>query len=387
MLASQVQVLTANFYAWEERGRGWRSYPYPVALEPHFRPFLGHVLRPHEIPDDGRRAHPMGTKIAAFFEKLSGQETVPAESEEASFEEPEPESFAATDALIEIEIALPSGVRVSPGAAEAFLLSLSATRYPIAFEVVGTAGEIVLRLVARETDERTVTHQLRAFFPEAVPFVPARSLRETWGSLRGSAALLEFGLGREFMLPLKTFREFSPDPLLAILGALSLVREGEIGILQVLFTPVSSPWAESVLRAVVDWNGDPFFLDAPELTALAREKVAHPLFAAVLRGGAKSASPGRAWEILRGLSGGLVHLGRPEANELVPLAEEGEADLEEDLLARTSHRTGMLLSSAELAGLVHLPTNRCAFRHFAGEAKQSKAPPRCGLGRWRRSSA
>ena len=379
MLASQVEALTANFYAWEERGRGWQFYPYPVLLEPPFRPFPGHILRPYEIPDDGRLTHSLGAKIAGFFARLSRPDEAPAENEEAESEEPEPEFFADTEPLKEFEIALPHEVRVSPAAAEAFLLSLSATRYPVAFEIVGTAGEIVLRLAARESDERAARHQLRAFFPEAVALAPARPLREIWGALRGSAALLEFGLGREFMLPLKTSREFSPDPLLPIFGALSQVGEGEVGILQMLFTPVSCPWAESVLRAVHNDQGDPFFLDAPELTALAREKVAHPLFAVVLRAGAKSAALGRAWEILRGVAGGLVHLGRPDANELVPLSEEDGADLAEDLLARTSHRTGMLLSSAELAGLVHLPHETVRLPALRREAKKTKPPPPLAL--------
>jgi hypothetical protein len=314
--------------------------------------------------------------LERFFEPREAA----AEIEESDFEEPEAEFFADSEPLAEFEIALPEGVRISPGATEAFLVSLSATEYPIAFEVMGTSGEIVIRLAARVSDEGALRHQLRAFFPEAVAVLPARTLRERWDSLRGQVAFLEFGLGREFMLPLRTFRDFSPDPLLPVLGALSQVREREVGILQALFMPALAPWEESVLRAVMDLDGKPFFLDAPELTSLGREKVASPLFAVALRAGVKSAAPGRAWEILRGLAGGLVHLGRPDANELVPLAEEGEADLEEDLLARTSHRTGMLLSSAELAGLVHLPHESVRLPALRRDAKQTKAPPPLALG-------
>jgi hypothetical protein len=38
--ASPAEQLTAAFYEWEIRGRGWQVWPYPVALEPPFRPFL-----------------------------------------------------------------------------------------------------------------------------------------------------------------------------------------------------------------------------------------------------------------------------------------------------------------------------------------------------------
>ena len=175
MLASQIEALTHNFYAWEMRGRGWQSYPYPVALEPPFRPFPGHIQPSEKVRDDGRLEHPLGARIAAFFTKLGGAGNTPSASvEEAPSEEPEPEFFSDIGSLAEIEVTLPPGVRVTPGMAEAFLLSLSSTRYPIAFEVVGEAGGIVLRLAAREADERSVVHQLRAFFPEAVPMTPAR---------------------------------------------------------------------------------------------------------------------------------------------------------------------------------------------------------------------
>jgi hypothetical protein len=312
--------------------------------------------------------------VAALFGRRKGQDGA-SRADEIETDEPAPEFFEDADGLVELEVTLPPGVRVTPGAAEAFLVSLSATRYPLAFEILGSGGEIVFRLAVRRPDERAVRHQLRAFFPEAIPVTPACALREAWGGLRGSAAVLEFGLGREFMLPLRTFRDFALDPLTPIFGALSDVRSGEIGLLQVLFTPATAPWAESILRAVTDPHGGPFFLDAPEVTALAREKVASPLFAALVRIGAKSASPGRAWEMIRGLAGGLVHLGRPEANELVPLAAEDGVDLEEDLLARRTHRTGMLLGSAELAALVHLPHETVRVPALRREVRRTKIPP------------
>src|SRR5688572_11598634 len=53
---SRIELLTAEFYLWEQRGRGWEVYPSPVALEPPFLPF-----RYRSIPqfptgfDDGRQ--------------------------------------------------------------------------------------------------------------------------------------------------------------------------------------------------------------------------------------------------------------------------------------------------------------------------------------------
>ena len=95
--------------------------------------------------------------------------------------------------------------------------------------------------------------------------------------------VVEFGLSEEFMLPLRVLRRFSVDPLTGIGAALSDLEAGEAGVLQVLLQPVRHPWAESIMRAVLDEQGSPFFLDAPEITALAKEKVSRPLFACVVR--------------------------------------------------------------------------------------------------------
>lgn len=37
------EYLTAQFYAWEKRGRGWEVFDQPVHLESEFIPFFGHI--------------------------------------------------------------------------------------------------------------------------------------------------------------------------------------------------------------------------------------------------------------------------------------------------------------------------------------------------------
>ena len=41
---TREERLTAQFYDWERRGRGWQLWSYPVELEPPFRPFFGHYV-------------------------------------------------------------------------------------------------------------------------------------------------------------------------------------------------------------------------------------------------------------------------------------------------------------------------------------------------------
>lgn len=368
----RVEELTRNFYAWEVRGRGWQSFPHSVGLEPPFRPFPGHLIRKPAVPvDDGRRETTLSALVRRF---LGGSPPAKPELPDEEVDEPEPEAFGDAFPLVEIGLSVPEGMRVPSAASEALLRSFAACRFPISFEILGTGEGVRLGIALRAADRERVQGQLRAFFPEAVLLGEATGLREAWRSARGRAVAVEFGLGREFMLPLRSFREFSPDPLTSIVGTLADVGEGEAGVLQVLFSPARSPWAESILRAVHDNRGEPFFLDAPELTALSREKVAHPLFAAALRVGARGGQKDRAWEIVRGLAAALGEFGRADGNELVPLSE-GDADLEADLLARTSHRTGMLLSSPELASFVHLPHESLRAARLRRESRRTKAPP------------
>jgi hypothetical protein len=53
---SLSEYLTAQFYAWEQRGRGWNIFDEPVELESSFIPFFGYFppKRTTQI-DDGRR--------------------------------------------------------------------------------------------------------------------------------------------------------------------------------------------------------------------------------------------------------------------------------------------------------------------------------------------
>ena len=131
------------------------------------------------------------------------------------------------------------------------------------------------------------------------------------------------------MWPLCTFKNFDPDPLTTIFGTMETLREGEIGLVQVLFHTVNAPWSSSVMRAVRNDDGSCFFIDAPEMLRFAEEKVRRPIFAVVLRLiGCKSSSNERSKEIVRNLFGSLQVFSNPLSNELIPLTN---TDYEDDV--------------------------------------------------------
>ncbi len=296
--------LTEQFYAWELRGRGWQEFSQPVVLEPPYIPFAGYFLP--QATDDGHRP----SFLSRILAPSRPVEDLP------ELEEPEPEAFDSDEPLVECAVSLPSSEAVSPASAERFLLSLSGGELPLVFEVVGLPDELRVQFVSRRPDAGLLANQLRAFFPEVSISPEEESLRHALARGTGETVALHFGLAREFMLPLASFRSLDPDPLLPLFGALSELEPGEAGLVQILFERVREEWAESVMRAVHSPRGDPFFADYPELTKQAREKISRPLYAACLRLAAKSQTASGAWRIIRDLAGALTHFGDPAGNEL-----------------------------------------------------------------------
>jgi hypothetical protein len=361
------ETITEQFYAWEIRGRGWSAWPYTVALEPPFRPFRGFVL-PH-CGDDGRRP----TLLSWLADRLFGR-SGPPEEPPALPEEEDPEPWRSGEPLAEFLLAVPPGMSIGHSAAEGLLIALRSCRSLFSFEIIGRDGELMVQISCRKPDAALVESHLRAFFPEVAVMPEAGRLERAWESGGEYQAVAEFGLSREFMLPLERHRHFDPDPLLPLLAVLATLRKRETGVVQLLVEPAREPWSESVLRALFDNEGKPFFKEAPEISSLARQKVEKPLYAAVLRVGV-CAELGRASEILWTLAGMLTQFGTPAGNDLLPLSVLEDLDPADDLLSRQSHRSGMLLSSEELVSFLHLPSASVKLPGLRRTALRTKAPP------------
>ncbi len=366
------EKLTAQFYTWENRGRGWKVFGEPVSPEPPFVPFQGHFLPPEPAVDDGQRP----TFLSSFIQKLSHKlsttppSPVPADPEP----EPEPETLIRT-AIVELHASLPEKLDVSKEAFEQFLLNLSLCREPIAFELLGTHKKVTAQFAAHPGDAPLLRRQLQAFFPEAV-FVPREGvLEQAWETSTGDEVLaVEFGLARAFMLPLASGKI---DPFIGIIGALAELQPGELGLFQVLWQPVQNPWAESIVDSVTHRDGKPFFVNSPELAVAAENKVARPLYAALVRLLVRAGEFERLLQLARDLAGSLRVFAHPGGNELIPLNNDDYpfADHVEDVLRRQTRRTGMLLNSDELIGFVHLPSSAVRSPVFLRQAVKSKAAP------------
>jgi len=366
------ETLSDQFYEWEKRGRGWTVWPHPVSPEPAFRPFFGHYLPAAPIVDDGRRPTFLSSLVSKLSRKL-GDEPPPVLIT-ASEEEPEPAELIRAP-LVELQTSLPAKLDINMEAFEQFLRNLSLCREPVAFELIGTPGRVSVQFAAHRSDAPLVRRQLQAYFPEAV-FQPTEGTLEiAWQSCDSEEMLVvEFGLECEFMFALQSGKL---DPFIGMVGALSELEPGEIGLFQVIFEPAGEGWAESIVNSVTGADGRPFFVNMPELTTAAEKKVECPLYAAVVRVAVKSQSYEGAVRIARDLAGSLRVFASPQGNRLIPLNNEDYPffDHVEDVLRRQSRRSGMLLNSDELIGFVHLPSSAVRSPALQRDTGKTKAAP------------
>ena len=372
---SRTEALTADFYAWEARGRGGILAPYRVALEPPFEPFYRFGAPFQPIADDGRRPGLVEQLIQWVRGRSAPPEPVRWEPGNST-DDPEPAQDQTR--LVELQGQLPHEIPVSPELSDRILQGLSSCSAPIAFELISTSGRITLQWTCREEDEELIRHVFAAFVPEAVLQTRPDFLASSWRSVRSPHAVItEFGLGREFMLPLAKPRSFAIDPMLGFTSALQGVRDLELAILQVMFTKTAYPWNESMTRAITDGEGGAFFADSPETWPLAKEKVSQPLFACVIRVGAVTQSMPRSRELARIVSGSFRQFTRPGSNELAVLSNEGYDDDEHvaDLLERETRRCGMLLAANELGTIAHLPSDSVRLPSLRGDLRKTKAAP------------
>ena len=367
------EQLSEQFHRWEQRGRGWQVFDDPVSPEPPFRPFEGHYLPATPPIDDGRKPTVLSSLAKILSRKLSTEPEKPADIPEPE-EEPEPTPLIR-EFLVELQASLPDKLDISKEAFEQFLLNLSLCREPIAFELIGSHKKVAAQFVAGQSDAPLLRRQLQAYFPEAV-FVPREGgLEQTWEASRGDEALaVEFGLKHEFMLPLASGKL---DPFIGIVGALAELQPGELGLFQVLFQPVQNPWAESIVNSVSHADGKPYFVNSPELAGAAENKVARPLYAAVVRILLRAEEFDRIVQLARDLAGSLRVFAHPNGNELIPLQNDDYPFEEhiEDVLRRQTRRTGMLLNSDELNGFVHLPSTAVRSPVFQRQTTKTKAAP------------
>lgn len=362
-MATIAEELRNEFYRWEAIGRGEKIWDFPVQPEPYFVPFYGHgafvdVTAPSDTgvkPSLLDRAKNLvkASKVPKQIESYShllDQLDVLAPPDEIM-------DFKPLDGLIELRLVFPEGVKLCNKRFEQFLYSLGSLQHPVSFEILGVAELITIQFVVAPDDVEIFCANFEAFHPDIGLLHPGENqvIRMADNLADGEFVSRELALEREFFKPCRLLRDFSIDPYQGIFAALSLAQQGEFVVLQTLIQPCLGAWSKSLRNLVTTENGKAFFPSHGEDLRSLAVKTSKPMFGVVVRLAAFADSTHRCRELLRPIASSFENY---EAENGFVLADEFECGpLEKiiDLQYRLSRRSGMILNTDELLGLVHLP--------------------------------
>ena len=356
----------------DEVGRGWELAPYPRVLEPDF-PTIPEAAPPAFI-DDGRRPTLLSRLVRHLFG--AGAPPPPAIPPKASADEAEAPAAELPEHLEEHQVLLPEGLKLPSGAAEQFLIATRFCRNPIAWELIGSPSGVTLQFAAQPEDVGHLRGQIQSVAPDAAVIRRPDFLADAWiAAVKPPGLVVDLGLSHHFTRPLRAGAALSTDPYVPLAASLSGVAEGELAVLQVIFSPAVHPWAEWITASAQDEEGRSLL--PPDAVGHLRAKFSTPLYACRARVAVKAESHARQLQLLQSVMGGIAQLTDPRGNELLALDHGDWAYRAQviDLFARTAHRAGMLVSTQELAGLVHLPGPEVRAERFLRLTRRSRPAP------------
>jgi hypothetical protein len=376
---SPHEQLSAQYLQWELRGRGWFAHPEAVALEPPFQRFNGYRVRQDGNADDARRASFAERLLKKAGGWMNAKPSGPAEPEDTDSENEV--TTWSRDSCTEIALTFPKAPRFRREQMESFLRMCRTCQEPVSFEILADHREIGFQWACGSDDASQIKAYSETHFPGCAAREAADHLIKTWEGTGRKYAATEIGLGRDFLLSLETSKT---DLLPGLIAAMSTFGTCEMGLFQVIFEPVMSPWAESMVNVSTQNDGSPMFRNRPDLAREAAAKARSPLYAVVIRLVACAEEAPRAWALLSPMMAALNAVTRAGGNHLVPLALDNyPADAqEEDILMRQSHRWGMLLSQDELLSLVRLPDDSVIskkLRQDSGRTREFTSATSSGL--------
>jgi len=365
-------MLTAQFYDFELRGRGIYVSDFPIELEAPFCPFYGFQY-PVAYIDDGRH----DTVLSAIAGWFTAKPTLP---EITPYENPafEPFAFGDIEPLAGYRISFPKTAKPSLELMEQLLVMLSGIHEPISFEIVADADFIAIQLIYRASYSLFIHAQLKAYFPDIALIPMADGDFDTLLDPERPLYMADFGLREECMRPINTTHT-PTDTLTGFFGLCNHLLHRERVVLQVLFNGTINQWADSLERAVSDGAKGSFFHDAPEMPALAKEKCSKALCAVAVRVAAQSDSLEVARGLLQHIAYAITKSTSSPFNALVALPG-GSYTLQQrfdDFVLRQSHRVGMLLNTRELATLVHFPNGSVSRKLHRSHHNTKAAPEVC----------
>ncbi len=370
------------FRTWEQRCRGWKLWDFAVELEPPFCPITP-MLSERPTGDDGRVGGGISGLLTRNFVRPNAGRSLPAVQSTTALDHiPKPNPFYRAIAVTELQIKLPLELDVTPAASEQFLLSLGNFKEPVAFEISANSDTISIQSACNPDLATYLKNQWKALFP-AISITERKGFLASEFSETLPTVVADFGLAKSIILPLRSSRSFSPDPLAGLISSCAALGQAEKAVFQILFQPVKATWTEELLRLQTNADRRKYIQDQnPNFSVSIKDKLSSPLFAVTIRMMAQATHIQRAWDIVRQIGGSLRQYNAPTGNELIALSNDGypENDHRLSVLNRTNYRSGMLLNASELALLIHLPSSSVSLEKLYRSHSVTKALPPIAFG-------
>lgn len=312
-----VENIRKNILNEMERGRGSEQiYGHPVSIEPPFKRFSHQLEEPSFLK-----------KIFSHKDGFSVSNTESAEDGGLAFIKisPSKEDRNSLEKMLQFLISLPSGDQV-------------------AFEIIALEGKIHFQMAVRQTNANTFIAQFRSHFHGADIWREKDLLDE---------AVLLHALARAYRLKASHFFPLGAagqglDAYTTLLGGLGGLKDGQAGVYQILFTPMTNNWRDNMWQASRS-QFDPLqspFIDLPNLPKSVDEKLSKPLFAAGIRLLASCSS------ILDAMESFFRQFETAE-NGIERITGKYPV---QSILDRNTFVQGAILNAKELSCLVHLPS-------------------------------
>ena len=353
-------------------GRGNEVSDQAVPLEPEFRSAVVSRGPPH-IFDDGR----VPNRISRFFGSDPPESPHVAAIAAVRPRPSRPRSPENSIGLCFFRINLPTEFKFQAIQMEQLVGSLANSLDRIAYEIIGNEFELYFQFVAAERQRDLLARQLRAHLPEFDIRSVSDGLADVEMATFDNSIVVPFGLADHWFRPIPNGQELGADPLIPLVGALDGLKNGEIACVQVMFSRTRYPWQRSIRERLFDTQGKASYPSLTDQIKGIRQKLSDPLAAVSVRLWVKSSDRTAPSQIARQIMPYFKQFGGVGSNTLVPLRTINPAwsDGVENILARTSRRSGILLSVPELTSLVRFPSDMIKSGKIKRQAKREKRAP------------
>ncbi|MBK9214610.1 MAG: type IV secretory system conjugative DNA transfer family protein [Chloracidobacterium sp.] len=371
------------FSSWERPCRGWTLWDVAVELEPPCSRINPAPSEQYPVTDDARtrggiRGLVIRNRVSTGIPVAVGTGNAPIPALPTA----RPDRYYRTGDVGELHLQLPGELDVTPVVSEQLLLSLGHFRDPVSYEIYGDRDAISVQLACSGAFVSHLTTQWKTIVP-AVTITRRDGFLKKQFEGRHPSVIADFALSGSFLLPLRGFRTFNPDPLNGLVSSLVPLTGDDRAAFQVLFVPTRFAWSQTLQAIQSDPEQRKLLAEMnPAYVGAIKEKLATPLNAVTIRLMVQSGTTDRAWELIRQIGGSLRQFSHPQSNELIALGSDGYPANNHRLsfFSRTNYRSGFLINTSELASLVHLPCSSIRADKLVRSASKTKRIPRLAEG-------